>query len=720
MLRGFVFNTLLVLAAVLAEANDTAATLQTSDTVMEFAAGENAPRVLSLSNHHHTFINSIPETLIDGVEIGGRWISLHWRFVPESTHQDSHRVAFVYENQSPRLRLTWEWQARRGFGPIEHAIRIENLDSTEVTLPLQSSFQFNWDTSARKALENSYIEKGAGKPSCVGTHVETMAPGYKWVGTSSTYAHPKANEPREIIPWFLVQQARGAQDGWYVGVEFSGRVQLTLERDERHLRGTVGLNPAPGPFRTRLNRGEIFETPTVFLGATRGGLDAAGSVLRRWVREVLGNPISWRNPNYPLLVNNSWGGGMKVNEQIAEAMIRDAADLGLEMFHVDAGWFRGVGDWYPDPQKFPRGLAPIADYAHQHGLKFGLWVDWTQAGLDQNPGALNARDPKVQDWLLTDLPSDWKPEEFKGETIDIGVPAAKAWAQDEVERIVSDYHLDMLEHDGYLVAQGCDRSDHPHVAPGRNKCVYKDEGFYWVESSNSTDVSYHAALAYYDIYTHLRKQHPGLLLEVCNDGGRMVDFGSAAHADYFSITDSYDPLSNRQAFYDASHVLPGAMLESYVEKWPTPTMTNFLYMLRSGMMGWLTIMIDTTQWTPEQHAAAKEEIKLYKTKLRPLIRDANLYHIAPRPDGVHWDGIEYFDPKSNRGVVYAFRGSGKDRLTHTYFLKGLQPDAKYRLHFNDHTAADRATAGRDLMQRGLPVTLLRRDSSELIFLDQLP
>ena len=42
----------------------------------------------------------------------------------------------------------------------------------------------------------------------------------------------------------------------------------------------------------------------------------------------------------------------------------------------------------------------------------------------------------------------------------------------------------------------------------------------------------------------------------------MVDFGSAAHGDYFSITDTYDPLSNRRAFYDTSHVLPAAMLES--------------------------------------------------------------------------------------------------------------------------------------------------------------
>ena len=28
--------------------------------------------------------------------------------------------------------------------------------------------------------------------------------------------------------------------------------------------------------------------------------------------------------------------------------------------------------------------------------------------------------------MVTDLPADWKPEPFKGQTIDLGVPEAKA------------------------------------------------------------------------------------------------------------------------------------------------------------------------------------------------------------------------------------------------------------------------------------------------------
>jgi alpha-galactosidase len=286
-------------------------------------------------------------------------------------------------------------------------------------------------------------------------------------------------------------------------------------------------------------------------------------------------------------------------------------------------------------------------------------------------------------------------------------------------RIIENYRLDMLEHDGYLVAQGCVRDDHPHAPPDHSRIsVVKDEGSYFVESSNSTDVSYHSVRAYYDIYTKVRQQYPKLLLEICNDGGRMVDFGSAAHGDYFSIADTYDPVSNRRAFYDASHLLPAAMLECYVEKWPTPRIENFRYMLRSGMLGWLTIMQDTSAWTEQEHAAAKQEFQLYKKELRPLIRDAGIYHIAPRPDGGHWDGMEFFDRRRGRGVIYAFHGSSQTEVEHTFMLAGLLPDKNYLLRFHDHSASDRVVRGRDLLASGLTVKLPVPNSSELIFIEE--
>jgi hypothetical protein len=695
------------------------ASLSTAETTIRLQAGPSAPRLSSLENGGQPWKNNAEETPISSVEIGGQSINVEWKWNAVDSRVDTKHVSFVYDATTPHLRLTWEWDVRSSHGPVEHQVRIENRDSREIWLPLQNSFVFDWWVSAQDKLQQFYVEKGADTPSAIGTHTVTVDDRYTWEGKSSTYAQPRPGEAREIIPYFLVEHSVGTQSGWYVGIEFSGRTHLTLTRKGQSLQGEVGLDPNPARFRTRLKPGEIFETPRVFLGATRGGPDATGNIVRRWVREVLTNQDTWKDPHYPFLVNNSWGGGMLVNDEIARRMIRDSSDLGFEMFHMDAGWFRGVGDWYPNAQKFPNGLRPIADEAHTHGLKFGLWADWAQAALDTAPGALNLRNPDVRGWLTTDVPADWKPEEFKGQTIDLGAPEAKAWAMKETDRIVSDYKLDMLEHDGYLVAQGCTASDHPHAPPDPlNQCTYRDAGFVFVRSSNSTDVSYHAVRSYYDIQSHLRRVHPGLLLEICNDGGRMVDFGSAAHGDYFSITDTYDPLSNRRAFYDTSFVLPPAMLEAYVERWPAPTIDNFRYMLRSGMMGWISVMIDTTSWNANQHAAAKEELQLYKSELRPLIRDADLYHISERPDGIRWDGLEYFDPRSRQGVVYAFRGS-KGAAAHRYVLLGLHPASRYRLRFHDHPRSDHIATGAELMKTGLRVQLPRANSSEIILFKQV-
>ena len=697
-------------------------TVTNLSATLVFRPDESGPKLVSVAGPPGFRLgirNTCPELLPMSVEVNGKTVSLRWQLKSATHHDGEKEVEFVYESEEPRLRLLWRWQARADFGPIEHSITVENLSGEEAWLPMIDSLRLQIPYSPQRKLNHLYVEKGADTPSSVGTHLEDLTEGYKWTGHSSTYSFPQKGEAREVIPAEFVFNADQRQTGWFAGIEFSGRTRISLERTADSVITVLGLNPEPGPFRTRLEPGGKFETPTVFVGAFSGGSDGAANQLHAWVRAVLGNPATWRDSHYPYTVNNSWGGGMQINEDLALHMMTDANQLGLEMFHVDAGWFRGVGDWYPNLQKFPHGLGYLADEAHKRGMRFGLWVDWTQAALDTQPGALNVRDPQVRDWIVTDLPPTWKPEDFKGQTVDVGVPAAHDYFEREVNRIITDYHLDMLEHDGYLVAQGCIRDDHPHSPPNRSTMkVVHDWGSDFVVADNSTDVSYHAVHAYYDIYSKMRQAHPGLIFEICDDGGRMVDFGSAAHGDYFSNTDTYDPVSNRRAFYDTSYMFPPAMLESYVEKWPSPQPENFLYMLRSGMMGWVTIMIDTTTWTPEQHEAARQAIALYKEKLRPLIRDAHLYHVSARPEGVHWDGMEYWDPAKKRGVLYAFRGSIRNEDSHTFDFAGLDAASYYRLHFQDGSSPDREATGKQLMTDGLQVHLANPLSSELVFVEE--
>jgi hypothetical protein len=696
------------------------AVLSTSDTTLTVAAGARAPRLVALSQRTGWRLKNLSAAALpDHVEVGGAMQPLEWRLDPAASHSDPQEIALAYVSDAPALSLVWRWRARAAFGPIEHSLEIHNSSNDTLWLPLEPSLTFDWAVDPAARLERLWVEKGADIPSAAGSHLDELRDGDRWRGTSSTYARPLASEPREMIPWVLVTEPGGRRRGWYLGIEFSGRTRITLERQAGSLRGEAGLNPVPGPYRTRLPPNGTFVTPTIFLGSFDGGAERAGNLLRRWVRAVLNNPQTLADRSYPLMVSNSWGSGMAVDEPLAHRMIEDAASLGLEMFHLDAGWFRGVGDWRADPAKFPGGMAALADFAHRSGLRFGLWVSWAQAGVSTQRGALDVNDPDMRDWLIAEPPSGWKHSEpFKGITIDLGVPAAAAWAERELERIVDEYHLDMLEHDGYLVAQGSSRSDHPAAPPEPGTLrVSEDSGYIWVEGSNSTDVSDHASRGYYGIYERLRMRHPRLLLELCNDGGRMVDFGSAAHGDYFSATDTYDPLSNRRAFFDASHVLPPAMLESYVADWPAPRPENFRYLLRSGMLGWFSLMLDTRRWTEQQRADARVQFALYRSSLRPLIRGADLYHVSERPDGVHWDGLEYYSPELRRGVLYAFRGSAPGEPRHRFRLDGLAPEGRYELRFQDR-GTSRIESGRALMRQGLTVLLSAPLSSELVFFER--
>ncbi len=74
-----------------------------------------------------------------------------------------------------------------------------------------------------------------------------------------------------------------------------------------------------------------------------------------------------------------------VNEKNQLDFIRGIPPVGMELYWLDAGWFKGawpfgVGTWDPDPEKFPHGLKPIGEAAHKKGLKFLLWFEPGRVG----------------------------------------------------------------------------------------------------------------------------------------------------------------------------------------------------------------------------------------------------------------------------------------------------------------------------------------------------
>ena len=84
----------------------------------------------------------------------------------------------------------------------------------------------------------------------------------------------------------------------------------------------------------------------------------------------------------PILLNNWEATYFNFNEEKLLKIARTAADVGVELFVLDDGWFgkrdddtTSLGDWFVDAAKLPEGMKHLSDQVHAMGLKFGLWFE---------------------------------------------------------------------------------------------------------------------------------------------------------------------------------------------------------------------------------------------------------------------------------------------------------------------------------------------------------
>ncbi len=644
-----------------------------------------------------------PLRLVPFANVDGKDTQLQWK--PSLLRQSHDSIIFTFTSNLPGLTATSEWRARRKFGPIEHSLTINNHGGRTVLLPLQRSMVWESARPVSSDIELLWVEKAAGRPSLTGSHNEVITDGFHRTVLSLPYtddknAYSEDWRDRDSIPWTTMWDRR-ADCGWYAGIEFSGRVSIDVATNRGQICTSMGLaeEPAGSPaFRAKVTAGESYSLPTVFIGCYVGEVEKGCNEMKRWLSDAIRPPV--HNPNYPLLTLNSWGSGMAVDQKLANSMMSDAASLGFEMFHIDAGWFRAVGDWRPEFSKFPNGLAEVSDHAHALGLKFGLWVGWTQGGIGaeaQDPlRVVNVHSESRHTWFTHDYAADWKPADFVGADLCLSDLDAQRWCETMLGHAVDEYKLDMLEHDQRMIVSDCDRTDHGHT-------------------NSHGDIAFRAALGYYRVYDALRQRNPTLLFEDCVNGGRTIDYGILKRVHYISIVDSYDPLSNRRAFYDTSFAIPPSMCECYVMEMPVKTLPQFRNMLRSGMMGWFTLMQDPSKWTAEQKLTAKREMELYKSELRPLIRTGNQFHVSERPDGIRWDGMQMVSSDRRKCALYCFRGRNTDER-HTFRLHGLKSNRHYRLHFVDASQPDLTVSGVELMRKGVEVSLSDTETSQIVLL----
>ena len=168
--------------------------------------------------------------------------------------------------------------------------------------------------------------------------------------------------------------AYGAQLAWS-----GNHVQSIQWLDDSGFQWQAGAWLAPG--EVRLAAGESLQSPDLLATVSSAGFNGVAQNFHAAIRGLMSWPGGAMAPRPVCL--NTWEGVYFDHDLDEMRTLADtAAAIGVERFVLDDGWFhrrtddrRALGDWRPDADKYPDGLAPLAEHVLGLGMGFGLWVE---------------------------------------------------------------------------------------------------------------------------------------------------------------------------------------------------------------------------------------------------------------------------------------------------------------------------------------------------------
>jgi alpha-galactosidase len=591
-------------------------------------------------------------------------------------------LRLVFRHRRLPLEIDARYAARGETGVVARRLTVTNNGSR--VLHVESLPSLAWSLPAGR-YDLTYLWGGWGQERQVAT--EELRIGRR------VFLSDRGRSTNGYAPWFALRN-RSLGVLYLAQLAWSGNWRMSFGRapaadrvlpEQLDLAVDLGMRFDFGG-ALALQPGESFQLPEAAFTATAGDLDDAANQMHRYQRQYVIPP---RPAGEPLLVQfNSWypfQGDPAIADMKRAADL--AAELGSEVFVLDSGWYnrkdwsRELGDYQPNPAKFPNGLQELSRHVRARGMKFGLWVEIENAGSDS---AIAREHP---DWFLA---YNGRPIQ-KGERrqLNFAKPEVRRWARATVDRLVRDYHLGWIKID-YNIDIG-DRFDPPGA--GR-----------------AGDVLYRHLTSYYAWLDELRAAYPGLLVENCSSGGLRFDLGILAHAHTTWLSDVVAPLPSAQLGYGCTvefapevcnHWMVGDDDHGRVDLSKPPGWWDFMF--RVPMNGQFGISSRVFDWSPELRRRAAENIAAYK-RLRGVIAGADVYHLTPQPahnDPEGWMAMEYVAPDAGRVVVMAYR-LGRGAPQQVFKLRGL---AGRRYTVAEDGDPRGAFSAQQLSVEGLPVKL---------------
>ena len=472
------------------------------------------------------------------------------------------------------------------------------------------------------------------------------------------------------------RESRGLFAGW----EFDGRSWTTVQ----HLDGgeTLQLSSSILELHHPVEPSESFTVPTAFLGLFHGDFDEAAYRTHQFVNSVLTAPIKPDPKTFPYVSWDSWGYETAIDEQSLRRNAERAAALGVELFIVDLGWARSIGDWYADAQKFPNGLAALSGYVHTLGMKFGLHFALTEA---------DAKSPVLQanpDWTAS------ANDEYHGaQSLCLSHQPAKEWLIQQGVRMIDDYQVDWILQDGENMVKRCTKTTHTHDPADSN---YSNA----VNGINAVVAGIQAA-------------RPNVVWENCENGGNMMTFNMVKSYVTSITNDASGSLSSRRAVYGATYPFP----PRYTTRYMPDSDGLDLYTTNSYRFGGNWVLMNRLADLPEnQFSFLKQQVEMYKRQREGIAGGKVYHHAPPSIEGV--DAIQSYSPATGASIAVVTRTAGGSS-TYIFKPKGLDPEQRYFVRFDNDSSAY-SMIGDQLMSSGVRVLLPEPYSSDVVHIERLP
>lgn len=453
----------------------------------------------------------------------------------------------------------------------------------------------------------------------------------------------------------------GFRDGevWGLHVGWSGDQRYLVERlpegagsDHAVVLGGGELLRAG---EVRLAPGESYASPVCYFAWSDAGLDGLADRFHRLLRARPTHPSGPR----PLILN-SWEAVYFDHDLDRLLRLVDrAAEVGVERFVLDDGWFRGrrddtagLGDWTVDTTVWPEGLTPLADHVRALGMEFGLWVEPEMVNLDSDL----ARDHPG--WILGPS-AGLGPSSRHQYTLNLANEDAWQYLLDSLDALVGRYGI------GYLK---WDHNRELHEAVERGPGGVDRPG------------SRAQVLALYRLIDALKARHPGLEIESCASGGGRIDLGILARTDRVWASDCNDPLERQTIQRWTGQLLPPELVGAHVG--PTPSHTTGrpgtdTFRLATALFGHAGMEQDLSRCTPEELARLTDWSALYREQ-RPLLHSGRVVRADLAGDAVLLHGVVAADASA---ALYAWArlATSPEGQSGRIRLPGLDPDTAYQV-----------------------------------------